>query len=310
MLQQVLGKVTATSQKMYQIYSELNIYTICMICISWCVYIDIMFGTYSYLNFLFCYLIFSCRIALKFIQVLPIDVALTLSHIADMTLTAYHFHGPLARYVKLRVAHAPGMSGTFSRHRRLANPTWLTARAWRTCREACRDRLLAVSFEVGGGENVPGISGACATRKFTYLEWGPFLCKRKPPCFVHFAGNTHIVFVFFYIPMTTIGNGEIWHVFLRYPSYLFLSSAFAISLLFVRLRRNAPFYNVSRLYDIHYPATMLSSHRCQIIAALISGIGLAWVSLCMASCYCVAMHCVVKNCKIKSLIGQGYWSWV
>ena len=26
-------------------------------------------------------------------------------------------HGPLTRYVKLRVAHAPGMPGTFSRHR-------------------------------------------------------------------------------------------------------------------------------------------------------------------------------------------------
>ena len=48
----------------------------------------------------------------------------------------------------------------FPRHSGLAIPTCITARAWRTCRDACRDRLLAVSFEVGGGENIPG---ACAT---------------------------------------------------------------------------------------------------------------------------------------------------
>ena len=43
-----------------------------------------------------------------------------------------------------------------------------------TCRDACRDRWLAVSFGVGGGENVPGIPGACATRNFTYLVRGPW----------------------------------------------------------------------------------------------------------------------------------------
>ena len=30
-----------------------------------------------------------------------------------------------------------------------------------------------VSYEVGGGENVPGIPGACATHNFTYLVRGP-----------------------------------------------------------------------------------------------------------------------------------------
>ena len=63
-------------------------------------------------------------------------------------------HGPLARYAKLRIAHVPGMSGTFSRHRGLAISTCITARAWR-------------------GENVPGIHGACAIRNFAYLVRGP-----------------------------------------------------------------------------------------------------------------------------------------
>ena len=60
-------------------------------------------------------------------------------------------NGPLTRYAKLQVAHAPGMPGTFSsaadfdRNRYLAIPTCITARAWRTCRDACRDRLPAVT---------------------------------------------------------------------------------------------------------------------------------------------------------------------
>ena len=32
---------------------------------------------------------------------------------------------------------------------------------------------IAISFEIGSGENVPGIPGACATRHFTYLVRGP-----------------------------------------------------------------------------------------------------------------------------------------
>ena len=57
----------------------------------------------------------------------------------------------------------------FPRHRRLVIPTCITGHAWRMCRYACRDRKLTVSFEVGGGENFPGIPGTCATRNFTYL---------------------------------------------------------------------------------------------------------------------------------------------
>ena len=55
----------------------------------------------------------------------------------------------------------------FPRHRGLAIPTCITA-----C-DAYQDRLLTVSFEVGCGENVPGIPGACATRNFTCMVRGP-----------------------------------------------------------------------------------------------------------------------------------------
>ena len=60
-------------------------------------------------------------------------------------------HGPLARYVKLRVRMRRECRERFPRHRRWVIPTCITARASRTCRDACRDRQLSVSFEIGGG---------------------------------------------------------------------------------------------------------------------------------------------------------------
>ena len=59
----------------------------------------------------------------------------------------------------------------FPCHRGLAIPTCITTRAWRTWRGACGE--LSVSFEVGGGENVTGIPGACAIHKLAYLAKGP-----------------------------------------------------------------------------------------------------------------------------------------
>ena len=63
------------------------------------------------------------------------------------------------------------------RHCFLGIPTCITACAWRTCRDVCRGRKLAVSFEVGGGENVPSLNipGACAMHNFTYPVKGPWV---------------------------------------------------------------------------------------------------------------------------------------
>ena len=67
------------------------------------------------------------------------------------TRCQFHMYGPLTRYVKSRVAHAPGMPGTFppaaefkGKHE-LAIPACITTRASRTCRDACRDCLPAVA---------------------------------------------------------------------------------------------------------------------------------------------------------------------
>ena len=85
----------------------------------------------------------------------------------------YYQHGPLTRYVHLWVAHAPGMPGTFSRHRLERKPldsdpgmhhgTCVTHVPW----------CMPGSLTRSEGENVPGISGARAARNFTYLAIGP-----------------------------------------------------------------------------------------------------------------------------------------
>ena len=62
----------------------------------------------------------------------------------------------------------PTTAGELSRLASRHVPWCITA-----CRDECRDRYLAVSFEVGGGENVPGIPRARAIRDFAYLERGP-----------------------------------------------------------------------------------------------------------------------------------------
>ena len=71
------------------------------------------------------------------------------------------------------------------------------ARASRKCCDACRERLLSVSFEVGGGENVPGISGTCATRHSTYLVRGPWDNKLMPPrnMWLYIPSNRSVVFL-------------------------------------------------------------------------------------------------------------------
>ena len=48
--------------------------------------------------------------------------------------------------------------------------TWIRLRmSWE-----CRDRYLAVSFDVSGGEIVPDIPDTCATGNFTYLVRSPY----------------------------------------------------------------------------------------------------------------------------------------
>ena len=66
-------------------------------------------------------------------------------------LQIIYAHGPLARYVKLGVAHAPGMPGTILPPPRVSDPD--THVPW-----CIPGSLIEVSFEFGGEENVPAFT--------------------------------------------------------------------------------------------------------------------------------------------------------
>ena len=83
------------------------------------------------------------------------------------------WHGPITRYAKLRVAHTPGMPGTFSPPPWVSDPdmhhgTCVTHVRW------CMPGSLTRGFLWSGdGDNVPGIPGACATHNCASLVRGP-----------------------------------------------------------------------------------------------------------------------------------------
>ena len=81
-------------------------------------------------------------------------------------------YGPLARYVKLWVAHAPGMPGMLPCHRRQRKPLVSDPGMHHgTC-----ITHVGIAYPRRWG-NIPGIPGACAIRNFTYRERGP--CRDK-----------------------------------------------------------------------------------------------------------------------------------
>ena len=90
------------------------------------------------------------------------------------------WNGPLTRYVKFRVAHAPGIPGTFSPPPRVSDPdmhhgTCVTHVPW------CMLGSLTSGFLWSRWwASVPGIPSACATRNFTYLVRGPWKHRQYP----------------------------------------------------------------------------------------------------------------------------------
>ena len=89
-------------------------------------------------------------------------------------------HGPLTRYVKLRIAHAPVIPGTFSPPPRGSDPdmhhgTCVTHVPW------CMPGSLTSGIIFSRcREKVPGIPGACTTRNFTYLVRSPWTLIPSP----------------------------------------------------------------------------------------------------------------------------------
>ena len=82
----------------------------------------------------------------------------------------FSYHGSLTRCAKWRVVHAPGMSGTFSRHRLQRKPLVSDPGMNHDPRVTHVSWCMSESLTRGGRETfVPGITGACATHNFAYL---------------------------------------------------------------------------------------------------------------------------------------------
>ena len=105
-----------------------------------------------------------------YIWLTHIHVALSLSELT---------YGSLARYVKMLVAHAPGMPGTFS-----TPPTSKETSNWRSRHASRHVRHARAVMHVGitnqwwrgsvlGIPGIPGIPGVCTTCNFAYLVRGP-----------------------------------------------------------------------------------------------------------------------------------------
>ena len=84
-------------------------------------------------------------------------------------------HGLLVRYVKLRVAHAPGMPGTISPQPRVSDPDMHQGTCVMHVPWYMSGSLTSLLLRSRWRENVPGISGACAIHNFTYLVRGPWV---------------------------------------------------------------------------------------------------------------------------------------
>ena len=84
-------------------------------------------------------------------------------------------NGPLARYVTLRVAHAPGMPGTFPPPPISKETASKRSRhATRYVRSACAVMHVEIVDPRWRGKRSRH-PGACATRNFTYLSRGPWV---------------------------------------------------------------------------------------------------------------------------------------
>ena len=94
-------------------------------------------------------------------------------------------HGPLDRYIKLRVRMRRECREHFPRvsDRDMHHGTCVTHMPW------CMPESLTsgIFWKSAVGENVPGIPGACTTRNFTYLVRGPWYgvinMSHNSPCF-------------------------------------------------------------------------------------------------------------------------------
>ena len=97
--------------------------------------------------------------------------------VATLYLSIHTYtHGPLTRYVKLWVAHAPGMPRTFSPtpiSKEITNK-W-SRHASRHVRHARAVMHAGIANPRWRGKRSRHYTGAWTTRSLTYLAWGPWI---------------------------------------------------------------------------------------------------------------------------------------
>ena len=93
-------------------------------------------------------------------------------------VTYSYFKGPLTRYAKLRLTHAPPTS-----KKPLVNDPGMHYGTCVTHVPCC----MSGSLTRGGGKNVSGIPGGCATRNFAYLVRGPWRGQFCKFCSLYFS---------------------------------------------------------------------------------------------------------------------------
>ena len=99
--------------------------------------------------------------------------------------------------------------GSFSHHRRQGIPLFSDPNMHHDTCVMHVPWCMSVLLTCGGGENVPGISGACATRNFTYLVRGPWT-------------QWLLRCLYIFLSVLRLVNGGSSQKWLRYPFWLCL----------------------------------------------------------------------------------------
>ena len=158
--------------------------------------------------------------------------------LSDIYRNDTQYHGPLTRYVKLRVAHMPGTfspATDFKGNSLVSDPCMHQG----TCVMQVR-WCMSGSLTCGGGKDITGIPGACATRNFScqvrdpwsklligmamlniffHISWNFEICRNSFE--IGPQGNLTVLNDFRWFPLNWVGWCIEWWRVLPFCEHLF-----------------------------------------------------------------------------------------
>ena len=157
-----------------------------------------------------------------------------------ISTTVFLQQSHLTRYINCGLRILRECRERFPRHRLQRNPlvsdlsmhygTCVTHVPW----------YMTGSLTRGGGENVPGIPGACATSNFTYLARGP--CS---PCIRNHWQYSSVAHFEFSVDPRLLFPGRLWHsIFCTTFLLNTVTSMYRISFVVVRITRSKWMYTI------------------------------------------------------------------